>query len=98
MLSTTESSPCPLVLILSEPSIEHKGKTTYYVANFIKINVISNIDKYMVTIKISNQLFVCLFVCLFETGVSLCRPGCPGACSVDWAGLKLTEILLPLPA
>ena len=29
--------------------------------------------------------------------VSVCSPGCPGTCSVDQAGLELTEILLPVP-
>jgi hypothetical protein len=29
--------------------------------------------------------------------VSLCSPGCPATCSVDQAGLELTEILLSLP-
>jgi hypothetical protein len=33
----------------------------------------------------------------FQDRVSLCSPGCPGTHSVDQAGLKLTEILLPLP-
>jgi hypothetical protein len=41
-------------------------------------------------------LFACLFVCL-ETDFSLCSPSCPGPCSVDQAGLELTEICLPLP-
>ena len=44
---------------------------------------------------------VCLFVCLFRGGwdrVSLCSFGaCPGTWSIDHAGLKLTEILMPLP-
>ena len=32
-----------------------------------------------------------------EDSVSLYNPGCPETYSVDWAGLKLTEIHLPLP-
>jgi hypothetical protein len=39
-------------------------------------------------------LFIYLFV--FQDGVSLCSPGCPGTHSVDQAGLKFTEICLPL--
>jgi hypothetical protein len=43
------------------------------------------------------MLFVCLFGLVwfglvwfgFPDGVSLCSPGCPGAHSVDQAGLKL---------
>ena len=44
---------------------------------------------------------VCLFGWLvgwfLETRVSLCSPVCPGTHSVDQAGLRLTEIHLPLP-
>ena len=39
-------------------------------------------------------LFVCLFV---WNRVSLCSSGSPGTHSIDQAGLKLTEILLPMP-
>jgi hypothetical protein len=40
-----------------------------------------------------------VFVLLFFSPemVSLCSPGCPGTCSVDQAGFRLTEIHLPLP-
>jgi hypothetical protein len=34
---------------------------------------------------------------LATLGHSLCSPGCPGTCSIDQAGLELTEICLPLP-
>jgi hypothetical protein len=27
---------------------------------------------------------------------TLCKPGCPGPCSANQAGLKVTEMLLPL--
>jgi hypothetical protein len=40
-------------------------------------------------------LFVCLFggYCwLFQVRVSLCNPGCPGAHSVDQAGLELRDL------
>jgi hypothetical protein len=38
-------------------------------------------------------LFVCLFICLeFWNQVSLCSPDCPGAQSVDQAGLKLRDL------
>jgi hypothetical protein len=45
---------------------------------------------------IFNLLFI-LFTYLFRDRISLHSPGCPGTHSVDQAGLKLTEILLPLP-
>ena len=39
-----------------------------------------------------------IIVCFFQDRVSLCSFGaCPRTCSVDQAGLKLTEINLPLP-
>jgi hypothetical protein len=41
--------------------------------------------------------FLFCFV-VFQDGVSLCSPGCPGTCSVDQAGLELTEICLLLPS
>ena len=47
--------------------------------------------------------FVWTFVCLllscfiFWVRVSLCSSGCPGTHYVNQAGLKLTEICLPLP-
>jgi hypothetical protein len=37
-------------------------------------------------------VFVCLFVCLFQNKVSLYSPGCPGAHSVDQAGLELRNL------
>ena len=40
-------------------------------------------------------LFVFIFV--FQGRVSLCSHGCPGTHSVDPAGLKFSEISLPLP-
>jgi hypothetical protein len=39
---------------------------------------------------------VCVCVC-FQDRISLCSPGCPGISSLDQAGLKLTDICLPLP-
>lgn len=33
-----------------------------------------------------------LFVCLFETSVSLCNPGCPETFSVVQAGLELRKL------
>jgi hypothetical protein len=43
--------------------------------------------------------FVCFFVCLLVEKGFLCvnSHGCPGTCSVDQAGLEITEIHLPLP-
>lgn len=41
-------------------------------------------------------LFKNSVLCVFETGVSLHTPNCPGIFSADQAGLELTEILLPL--
>jgi hypothetical protein len=48
----------------------------------------------------SYHRFVCLFVCfcfcfcffVFRDRVSLCSPGCPGAHSVDQAGLELRNL------
>jgi hypothetical protein len=40
---------------------------------------------------------VCFAWCYLKQ-VSLCSPGCPGTCSVDQAGLELTEICLLLPS
>jgi len=41
----------------------------------------------------------CLFVCsFFWDRVSLCSAGCPGALSIDQAGLELIKISLPLPS
>ena len=37
----------------------------------------------------------CIFV--FQDKISLCSLSCPGPCSVDQAGLHLTEVCLPLP-
>jgi hypothetical protein len=38
------------------------------------------------------------FLCfVLQDRVSLCSSGCSRTCSVDQAGLKLTEIHLPLP-
>ena len=37
-------------------------------------------------------LFVCFVLFVFQDRVSLCNsPGCPGACSLDQASLKLTD-------
>ena len=42
--------------------------------------------------------FLFVLVWFFETAFSLYNsPACPGTCFVDQAGLKLTEIHLPLP-
>jgi hypothetical protein len=38
----------------------------------------------------------CLYFFIFWGRVSLCSPGCSGTCYVDQAGLKPTEICLPL--
>lgn len=40
---------------------------------------------------------VCLFVCLFETRVSLYKPGWSRSHSADQPGLKLIKIYLTLP-
>jgi hypothetical protein len=37
---------------------------------------------------------VCMYVCICICRVSLCSPGWPGVCSVEQAGLELTEICL----
>ena len=42
------------------------------------------------------DFLVFVFIFLHDR-VSLCSPGCPETCSVDQAGLELTEIRLPLP-
>jgi len=44
-------------------------------------------------------LFVWLIDCflVFEDRFSLCSPGCPETHSIDQAGLKFTDISLPLP-
>ena len=47
-------------------------------------------------VSFSIDLNIFLFVFVFPDRVSLCSPGCPGTCSLDQAGLKLTEILLSL--
>jgi hypothetical protein len=45
------------------------------------------------------HLFCFVLLCfVFENRVSLCNsPDCPGTCSLDQAGLELTEISWPLP-
>ena len=43
-------------------------------------------------------LFCFIFVLLFETGFLCSFGACPRTCSVDQAGLKLTEIHLSLPS
>jgi hypothetical protein len=56
---------------------------------------IKKIGKY--TMKKRGSFFVCLFYFFFFETVSLCSLGCPRTSSLDQAGLKLTEISLPLP-
>ena len=45
--------------------------------------------------SVSDCFFLSFLV--FQDRVSLYNPGCPGTCSVDHTGFKLTEIHLPLP-
>ena len=42
-------------------------------------------------------MFLFLFIFIFQVRVSLCGSGYPETQSVDQAGLKFTEIHLPLP-
>jgi hypothetical protein len=75
---------------------QHPAHTYVFVVLFF---FLSNQD--VVTTKVHCITFVCLFdvvfVFVFQNRVSLCSPGCPKTHSVDQAGLKITEIHLPLP-
>lgn len=58
----------------------------------------------LLTIMEESYLLSCFVICsvffLFCFGIlrqSLCGPGHPGTCCVHQAGLKLTEVYLPLP-
>ena len=50
----------------------------------------------MTVLTASSEMCFVLF-CFVWDRVSLYSPGCPGTHPVGQAGLKLTEILLPLP-
>ena len=52
----------------------------------------------LVFLRVCHLYSFLFFLSFFWNGVSLCSRGCPGTSSVDQAGLKLTDIHLPLPS